>query len=145
MRTLLFSLLLTSSAYAVDFSLVLLDLRGDPILDESVHGPRDPVTKQFTGPRACTMDEYKAKPNECDALTLGAAAANALLWNDPDDSKIDEKEKRRRGNLADRVYHGGKFDLGVDDLALIKRLLSKLYGNLVVSRAIPLLDPATEK
>jgi hypothetical protein len=131
-------------AYAADYSAVLVDLRGDPIPDETVRGVRGEDGK-WSGPRLCTMQEYKIVPSNCDVLTLGTAAANALLMNDPDNANLDEKEKRRRGLLADRLYHGGKIDLGLEELVLVKRLITKLYGNLVVMRALPLLDPTIEK
>ena len=135
---------IASIAYAADYSTVLVDLRGDPIPDETVRGVRS-EDGRFSGPRPCTMQEYKTLPGNCDVLTLGAAAANALLMNDPDNTNLDEKEKRRRGMLADRLYHGGKIDLGLEELVLVKRLITKLYGNLVVMRALPLLDPTIEK
>lgn len=144
MRSIVAALMLTSSVYAADYSTVLIDLRGDPIPDEMMRGPRDPETGKFTPARGCLMAEYKSNPSLCDVLTLGGAAANALLANDPDNTNLDEKEKRRRGILADRLYHGGKIDLGVEDIVLIKRLITKMYGNLVVMRAMPLLDPLVD-
>ncbi len=137
-------IILASLAYAADYSAVLVDLRGDPIPDETVRGVRGEDGK-WSGPRFCSMVDFNNNPLQCDVLTLGAAAANALLMNDPDNANLDEKEKRRRGMLADRLYHGGKIDLGLEELVLVKRLITKLYGNLVVMRALPLLDPTIGK
>jgi hypothetical protein len=112
---------------AADYSAVLTDLRNKPIPDEA--------------------DCSQTVPREqCPQLTLGSAAANALLMNDPDLDKLSPieklKEKVRRERLAERVIAGGKFDLGSDDISLIKRKISDLYGTLVVGKASPLLDPA---
>lgn len=113
-------------AHAADYSAVLTDLRNKPIPDEA--------------------DCSQTTPREqCPQLTLGIAAANALLMNDSELDKmsaIDKlKEKVRRERLAERVIVGGKFDLSSDDISLIKRKISDLYGTLVVGKATPLLDP----
>jgi hypothetical protein len=139
------ALSISTVAHAADYSAVLTDLRGDPIVDEFTHGPRDPETGKFVPARACTKIEYAKDPSNCEALTLGGAAANALLVNDPDNPNLDEKEKRRRGNLADRLFRGGNIDLDPKDVVLIQRMISKVYGNLVIMRALPLLDPNIDK
>ena len=111
---------------AAEYSAVLTDLRNKPIPDEA----------------DCTQTTPR---EQCPQLTLGAAAANALLMNDPELDKLSAieklKEKIRRERLAERVIAGGKFDLGSDDISLIKRKISDLYGTLVVGKAAPLLDP----
>jgi hypothetical protein len=133
------------SASAADYSAVLFDLRGDPIVDELSPGPRD-ETGKVTHARWCSAAEYKANPKNCDVLTLGAAAGNALSVNDKDVEELSARErtaeKARRGNLARRLYHGGKIDLGAEDIALIKRMIGLVYGSVVTSAALPLLDPA---
>jgi len=116
--------LFATPAAATEWSTPLTDLRGQAFVDEMVP--------------AC---QREVKPDTCAPLTLGVAAANALSMNDPDEKDLAPREKARRGRLAERVYNGGNFDLGADDVALIKRLMNKLYGNVVMMRALPLLDP----
>lgn len=143
-RLIVGTMLISGSVHAADFSAVLTDLRGDPITDELTHGPRDENGK-LTPARPCSKTEFSMDPSKCDVLTLGAASANALLLNDPDNPNLDDKEKRRRGNLADRLFHGGNIDLDPKDIVLIERMISKVYGNLVIMRAFPLLDPNIDK
>jgi hypothetical protein len=124
--TLLFVLFMSGKSSAADYSAVMTDLRNKPIPDES--------------------DCLQTTPKElCPQLTLGTVAANALLMNDPELDKLNPieklKEKIRREKLAERVIAGGNIDLGSEDISLIKRKISDLYGILVVGKATPLLDP----
>lgn len=122
----LFSLLWVTSAVAadVDFSAVLTDQDDKPVID-------------------CA-----GKPEECpdkNPLTLGKVALRVLTAPFDDERNISGEEKFKRGQLAMRVHNGGVVTLQAEDVALIKRLVAKGYGPLIVYRAWPLLDPATGK
>jgi hypothetical protein len=108
----------TAGAADVDFSAVLTDPDGAPIID-------------------CVSADCAGKP----PLTLGRLALHVLTASFPDEQGLSGEEKFRRGLLAMRVYGGGKVVLNAEDTALIKRLIAKGYGPLVVLRAWPLLDP----
>lgn len=55
------------------------------------------------------------------------------------------EESLKRGQLAFNVYTSKAAQLTVDELAMIKRLIAKAYGPIIVARAFPLLDPASTK
>jgi len=118
-------------AAAVDFSQPILDDEGKPI---------------------CTLrgDELKAG-EECPTdkvFTLGFAARAALYSNFADEQNISGEERAKRGDLARDIRAAtarGDFKLKVEDLALIKKLIGKAYGPMVVSGAWRLLDPPAEK
>lgn len=103
-----------------DFSAILRDFDGEPIRDTLDGRPED-------GPHR--------------DLTLGLACRHALCAGFPDEQNVGGEEKFRRASLAFAISEG-KPTIKAEDLALIKRLLGKLYGAVVVFRAYPLLDPA---
>lgn len=85
------------------------------------------------------IDDQPIKDGE-KVLTLGRAAAVALMLQSPEDSALPGDEKAKRGHLATLVYPAKPMDLSVDDIALIKKLIGRAYGPIVVTRAYPLLD-----
>lgn len=123
-RMLLWTLLLIAPAYAgeVDFSAVLTDIDGAPIPD-------------------CPSGTNCA---ERPPLTLGRLAMNVLTATYPDEKTLSGEDKFKRGELALRVYKGGKVNLSVEDIAEIKGLVAKAYGPLIVRKAWPLLDPGSK-
>ena len=91
---------------------------------------------------AVLTDQEDAPLKDGDkVLTLGRAAFVALVAPAADEQNLPQDEKFRRGDLGLRVSRGGKIDLSVEDIALIKKQIGKTYGPLVVVRAFPLLDP----
>lgn len=116
--------LLTTSAFAVDmdFSAVLTDQDGAPIID-------------------CAGPDCASKP----PLTLGKVAMRSLTASFEDERNLSGEEKFKRGQLAEKVYSGGSVALSAEDTALIKRLIAKGYGPLIVLKAWRLLDPTSVK
>lgn len=129
-------------AKAIDFSQVLFDFRGDPIVDETRPGPRDAATGKLSVPRFCFRAEFMAKPSECDVLTLGIAAANAVLrGRDPDNAEPSIDDIKRRKALADRVAKGGKIDdLSPEDVTLIRKMAKTYYNPIVSSQIITAME-----
>jgi hypothetical protein len=113
-----------SSALAgeVDFSAILTDADGAPIAD-------------------CATADCAGKPS----LTLGKLAMRVLTASFEDEKNLTGEDKFKRGELAMRVYKGGTVSLAAEEVALLKRLVAKGYGPLIVLRAWPLLDPAAGK
>lgn len=64
-------------------------------------------------------------------VTIGKVAIAALLANLNDDAPTAE-EKMWRYNLARRLHVGGEVEITAEDAALIKRLVGKAYGAVVV-------------
>lgn len=76
-------------------------------------------------------------------LTVGSACATALLAAFPDEADIRGEEKVRRFLLAQRIVTSESVDLTAEDIALIKHLVGKGYGALVVGRVWAALDPVS--
>lgn len=115
------SLLFATPVYAleVDFSAVMTDLDGAPIPD-------------------CNAADCEGKP----PLTLAKIASRVLTTTFSDERDLPGEEKLKRGELATRVYKGGVVALKVEDASLLKKLIAKGYGPLIVLRTWTLLDPS---
>jgi hypothetical protein len=88
----------------------------------------------------------KPRKDGATVVLLKDIAVLALDRADADDSKPDAKEKVRRGHLAQRVY-GAKepIALDVEDVALIKRLVGRVYQSTVIVATVEdMLDPQGE-
>lgn len=108
----------------IRFSTVIVDFEDKPILDD--------VAMQSNG----------GVPVE---LTLGRAARHALCLPHQEDRDVNGSEKFRRASLAYDIASKGDQPLKSEDVALIKRLIGRLYNPIVVFRAFPLLDPAEQQ
>jgi hypothetical protein len=75
-------------------------------------------------------------------LTLGDAAVNALESQTPDDAKSSGAEKFKLDELARKVYRNKDVTLSVEEIAIIKDRIGKVYGPMVVGAAWRILDPA---
>jgi len=73
-------------------------------------------------------------------LILGDVCSSALLGNFKDET-IEGKEKLRRFKLAQKIY-GVKeaVSIEIEDVALIKDLVSKAYSTLIVGQTWELLE-----
>lgn len=100
----------------IDFTQVLEDIYGRPLIDPLAGG--------------------KDKP-----LTLGLAAAHVLMADFPDELRSGE-EKYRDAALALRIEKDKSAVLDIEDIAKIKALIAKGYPGIVVYRAWNALDPA---
>lgn len=114
---LVLGVLLVSTVAAIDFTVVLTDLDGKPITTEA----------QGKG----------------ETVTLGKAAATALLMSFPDEQNLDGAEKVKRFGLAVKIREAKDVALSAEDVALVKKVIAKTYGALIVGRAWPLLDPTS--
>jgi hypothetical protein len=107
--------LLSTAADAIDFTTVLSGLDGKPLVAEGV-----------------------------PTMTLGEVAANALV-NSYKDENPTGQEKVKRWALALRIHAASEVELTADEVKLIKDLVAKLYGPLVVGQVWSILDPASVK
>jgi hypothetical protein len=112
----LFAALFVTTANAADFTTVLVDLGGKPL-----------VIEQGTPP-----------------MTLGDAVSAALVMPFKDESPSGQ-EKVKRWALALRVHAAKDIELTADDVTLIKNLVAKAYGPLIVGQVWEILDPASVK
>jgi hypothetical protein len=125
---LVISLLISSPALAnqIDFGHVLLDENGKPAKD----------------PAGQTADDPQCV--KCPDFTLGIAAAHALVAQLPDERDLDPLQKWARGDMAMRLKQGKVHELSAEEVAVIKRLIGKIYGPWVVMQTYPLLDPGSK-
>lgn len=84
------------------------------------------------------LDSKPLKDGET-IYTLGHVSTNALIVTHVDE-RIDGEEKVKRFMLACKTK-GPAVTLTAEEIALIKKLVGKAYGPLVVGRAWALLDP----
>ena len=76
------------------------------------------------------------------AFTLGSAAVRALVIPYEDERNLSPEEKFKRGELAARIHGATSLSLKAEDVTLLKKLIGKAFGPLIVFRAWPLLDAA---
>lgn len=87
-----------------------------------------------------TISGKEIKSEDNKILTLGDVCSNALLANFKDE-EITGKEKLKRFKLAQKIY-GVKepVSIEVEDVALIKELVAKIYSTVIVGQAWELLE-----
>lgn len=111
------------AAFAIDFTQVLIGVKGAPLMDMDVPKGAEPIP-----------------------LTLGAAAAHALMADFPDERmpgrEVSAEQKYRRAALALRIETEIAAILTSDEITLIKAMIAKGYPPLVMYRAWNALDPA---
>ncbi len=79
---------------------------------------------------------------KCAPLTLGVAIAHALVAQQQDERDLDPLQKWARGVLAMKAREGQPMTLTAEETSVIKKLMGKLYGPVIVMQAFPLLDPS---
>jgi len=79
-------------------------------------------------------------------FTLAKCCVNALYAQFEDEKNLSGEEKIKRYNLAEKIYAAkDKIDVTAENIALLKKLIGKAYGALIVGRAYELLDPVEDK
>lgn len=94
---------------------------------------------------AAPIRDIKGEPiveNE-KAVTLGSVSCQALLASYPDEPNLSGKEKAERFVLGVLFSLEQEEDISVEDVALLKKLIGKAYGPLVVGRAYEIIEPAS--
>lgn len=113
-------LLIATPALAVDFGKTFMGDDGKPVCTiEMKDGADCPVDKIFT---------------------LRMAARNALHFTYKDETLTDE-EKFKRGELAQSLVGANELKLKAEDIVIIKKLIAKMYGPLIIFQAWNALDP----
>lgn len=107
----------------IDFTVVLKDQDNKPL--------KDVLTMQANG-------------NVDTELTLGRAAVHALMYQGQDEPNLGGEEKFSRGLLAFKIRDDSDCELKAEDIALIKKLIGKLFSPIVVYRAYPILDGVSD-
>ena len=88
----------------------------------------------------------KDDSNPDKTLNLRAVAVNALLAPFPDEQSLSGEDKLKRYLLAQKVYASIyasmelHTELTVEEVALIKKLIGKMYTNLIAGQAWQMLE-----
>lgn len=114
------SLLLTSPAWAIDFSQKIRSLEGVPVCAVEIKPTEE-----------CPADKH---------FTLALAARNALFSQFEDEKNLSGEDKYKRAALATTIGNGGEVKLKAEDVALLKKLIGKAYGPLLVLQAWNMLE-----
>jgi len=75
-----------------------------------------------------------------EPFTLKDVCLSALMANFDDEKNLTGKDKIERYAIACKIRTGGECDLVVEDITLLKNLVGKLFGVLVVGQAYPMLE-----
>jgi hypothetical protein len=87
------------------------------------------------------LDGVALKGEDGKELTLAATCTNAVLANFQDEANLSGDDKVKRYDLALAIHASTEpLDLKVEDVALAKKLVAKLFGPLVVGQAWRLLE-----
>lgn len=113
---------LATPALAADFTAPILDFDNGPA-------------------SACPASE----PACGKVLTLSDVSVASLMGVFPDERDLNGDEKVKRFALAMRVRNAKDITLTAEEISLLKRLIGKSYGPLVVGRAWPMIDPGEKK
>lgn len=100
-----------------------LDINGDHVTDD--RGQWIPIT-------------------ETVPLTLKHAALESLSAIMDEDQRLDQEEKLKRGKLMEKICFSPDSSFTVEEVALIKQRIAKLYNPLVVIAAERLIEKKEE-
>lgn len=75
-----------------------------------------------------------------EPLTLQRVAVNALLSQAEDEANLSGEEKFKRYKLASRIHAEPAVEVSAEEVALLKRLIGKLYLPIIVGPAFEALE-----
>jgi len=73
-------------------------------------------------------------------LSLKSACVEALMGVYQDEQALSGEDKIKRYALAEKIFLEGKVDLNAEDIALLKKLVAKMFSPVVVGPAWRLLE-----
>lgn len=113
----------------IDFDKEIVDLDGKPIKETRQMVREDGVV--------VTMETDEIR-------TLKSVCRFALSWTF-NDEKVEGDEKFKRFSLAERIVTAtGPIDVKVEEIALLKSLIGKAFGPVIVGRAYQILEGEKE-
>lgn len=112
---------ISSSAEAVDLTKVLVNDEGKPMCMISIKDTEE-----------CPIDKV---------AILGKVVKTALYTMFPDEQNLSGEDKYKRAELAQSMTGAVEIKPKAEDIALMKKLVAKLYGPIIVYQAWQELDP----
>lgn len=113
------------SARKIDFTQVLADQDSEVFLE-------------------CADNPLPRDDRDCKSrrpITLGMVTLRALSMPE---QNLGADESLKRGALGLQLYRAKAATLTVEEISLVKKQISKMYGPLLVAITFPLLDPAVK-
>ena len=99
-------------------------------------------TPMVTGKQICQMcGQVVSKP---ESMTVRLAAVRSLTAAFRDEQGLPGDQKIARFHLALKITDEDEPDLQAEDIVLVKELVGKMYGPVVVGRVWAILDPPEE-
>jgi len=95
-------------------------------------------TPMVTGKQVCQMCGQVV--SETEPFTVRLAATRALSATFRDEQSLTGDEKWPRFHLALRITDEDEPDLKAEDIVLIKKVVGKMYGPVIVGRVWSILD-----
>ena len=95
-------------------------------------------TPMVTGKQLCQVCGQIVGENE--PLTVRVTAVRSLSANFRDEEGLAGEEKVKRFHLALKITDEDEPDLKAEDIVLIKKMVGKMYGPVVVGRMWAILD-----
>ena len=116
----------------INFNQVLKTIEGEPLEDIDRKKGSDGYD---TGGKPITKK-----------LTLKDVSRNSLTANYEDERNLSADEKLSRYDLATKIYNNGakegkEIPVSAEEITMLKKLIGKAYGVLVVGAAFKILDP----
>lgn len=117
-----------SKGNLIDFTQPILNLRGESFEErQQLDADGAPISGTGTG------------------ITLGTVCARALSGIFKDEENLQAEKKLQRGQLALKIFVIQEpIGLKAEEVALIKRLVARMYNPIIIARAFPMLDPGEE-
>ena len=111
----------------IDVTQQLTELDGEPMV---------------TGRRLCPTCGQTV--GEIEPMTVRLAATRALSLTFKGEENLPGDEKVAQFHLALKITDEDEPDLRVEDVALVKERVGKMYGQVIVGRMWAILDPPAE-
>lgn len=86
------------------------------------------------------LGDAKLVDEKGEALKLSAIAVNVLVGQYQDEQGLSGEDKFARYKLAERLNQGGVQEISAEEIALLKKLIGKAYGPIVVGPAYEALE-----
>lgn len=100
-------------------------------------------TPMVTGKQVC--QKCGQVVNEKEPMTVRLATVRALTAMFRDEQSLEGEKKVARFHLALRITDEDEPSLTAEEVVLIKKLVGKMFGNVIVGRTWAILDPPGEE
>jgi len=90
--------------------------------------------------KALDGNDICISPDSNVSATLKEVSVIALMSSYEDERNLPGEQKFERWRLANKIHGGDVVELSIEEVALLKKLIGKAWGPLVVGQAWTLLE-----